>query len=140
VGTRRKSPSIPLFSKGEALHVHGCLCQPQFAAPPHFPLFMADEFSWFPRSCVGTHIGAWFSYGLHSHARAWERVISPGHLGNCSCIALDRLGSYRLHERQGWRECRDCTTARMQELGQRRERLSRSKSLPMPSSFLKEGA
>jgi hypothetical protein len=68
-----------------------------------------------------------------------RRDLPPPSVG--SSIACSRrdlpppsMGSYLLHERQGWRECRDCTTAWRQEVGQRRERLSRSKSLPMQLS------
>jgi hypothetical protein len=68
-----------------------------------------------------------------------RRDLPPPSVGaSIACSRRDlpppSIGSYLLHERQGWRECRDCTTAWMQEVEQRKERLSRSKSLPMQSS------
>jgi hypothetical protein len=67
-----------------------------------------------------------------------RRDLPPPSVGSsiaCSRRDLPRpsLGSYLLHERQGWRECRDCTTAGRQEVGNAGALLPRSKSLPLQS-------
>jgi hypothetical protein len=63
-------------------------------------------------------------------------AIAPA-LPSITCSRRDlpppSVGAYLLHERQGWRECRDCTTAGRQEVGNAGALLPRSKSLPLQS-------